>query len=73
MRQIKALVVGLAFAVLMAAQIFTLAAFPNGKVLADNVAMIAWSDAQVAMVLLGGGILATFVLMGAMFRRRRRA
>jgi ribosomal protein L37E len=70
-RQIKALIVGLAFAVVLVAQGFTIAAFMSGKVMADKVAMIAWSDAQAAVVLLGGGILATFVLMVAMFRRRR--
>ena len=71
MRQVKALIVGLAFGVVLAAQGFTLAAFLNGKVMADNVAMIAWPNAQLAMALLAGGILATFVLMVAMFRRRR--
>jgi TRAP-type C4-dicarboxylate transport system permease small subunit len=70
-KQIKALIVGLAFAVVLVAQSFTLAAFLSGKVMANNVAMIAWSDAQAAMVLLVGGILATFVLIVAMFRRRR--
>ena len=69
--KIKALIIGLAFGVVLVAQGFTLAAFLNGKVMADNIAMIAWSDAQAAMILLGSGILATLVLMAAMFRRRR--
>ena len=72
MRKIKALVVGLAFGLVVVAQGFTLVALLNGKVMANQVAMIAWSDAQAAMALLAGGILATFVLMAAMFRRRRR-
>ena len=73
MRQIKALIIGLAFGVVLAAQAFTLAALLNGKVMADSVAMIAWQDAVVAMILLGSGVIATFVLMLAMFRRRRRS
>ena len=71
MRRIKALIIGLAFGLVLAAQAFTLAALLNGKVLGDNVAMIAWADAQIALILLGCGILATFILMIAMFRRRR--
>lgn len=71
MRQLKALIIGLAFAVVLVAQAFTLAAFLSGGVMADRVAMIAWSDAQAAMMLLAGGILSTFILMVAMFRRRR--
>jgi hypothetical protein len=73
MRQIKALIIGLAFAVVLIAQGFTLVAFMNGKVMADRVAMIAWSDAQAAVVLLAAGILATLILIVAMFRRRRGA
>lgn len=71
-RQIKALIIGLAFGVVLAAQAFTLAALLNGRVMADSVAMIAWADAQVALILLGSGIIATLILMFAMFRRRRR-
>ncbi len=71
MRPVKAMIIGLAFGVVLAAQAFTLAALLNGKVWGDNVAMIAWADAQVALILLGCGILATFMLMIAMFRRRR--
>lgn len=73
MRGIKALIVGFAFVVVLVAQGFTLAAFLNGKVMAESVALIAWSDAQAAVMLLAAGILATFVLMVAMFRRRRAA
>lgn len=71
MRQITALVIGPASAVVLAGQAFALAAFLNGKVVADRVAMVAWSDAQVAVAELALGILATLVLMVAVFRRRR--
>lgn len=72
MRRVKALIIGLAFGVVLAAQGFTLAALLNGRVMADSVAMIAWADAKVALIMLGCGVLATFILMVAMFRRRRR-
>ncbi len=65
------LIVGIAFLVVLAAQGFTLVAFLNGKVMADRVAMIAWEDAKIAVMLLAAGILATFVLMIAMTRRHR--
>ncbi|MFT4039104.1 MAG: hypothetical protein QM692_13040 [Thermomicrobiales bacterium] len=71
MRFIKSLIIGLAFAVVLIAQAFTLATFLNGKVMADSVAMISWADAQVAFVLLACGLIATLLLMIAMFRRRR--
>lgn len=66
------LIISLAFLIVLAAQGFTLAAFLNGKVMAGKVAMVAWEDAQIAIVLLAVGLLATFVLMIAMFRRRRK-
>jgi hypothetical protein len=69
--RLKSLVIGLAFVIVLIAQGFTLAAFLNGKVMAESVAMIAWADAQIAVVLLACGLLATLILMVAMFRRRR--
>lgn len=71
MRRLKSLVIGVAFLVVLVAQGFTLAAFLNGKVMADSVAMIAWQDAQIAVVLLACGLVATLALMIAMFRRRK--
>lgn len=71
MRRVKSLLIGLAFLVVLSAQGFTLAAFLNGKIMADSVAMIAWADAQIAMALLACGLIATILLMIAMFRRRK--
>lgn len=71
LRFIKSFIIGLAFAVVFIAQAFTLAAFANGKVMGDSVAMIAWADVQIAFVLLGCGLIATLILMVAMVRRRR--
>jgi hypothetical protein len=67
LRQVKALITGLAFGVVLAAQGFTLAALLNGRVMADSVAMIAWADAKVALIILGCGVLATFILNGCDF------